>query len=391
LSFPVAIRKLHREHSLHRATVLGALAALLTVLVPAISKAQPAPTVEITPNAIQTLDEPMRIKVKGSPHATLHVLILRSCDSNPATPELRSRGNCKTPVWRRDVPLDHRGQWRYRLHFTELTEQPVDEQLWLRVSTDPDGRGSYGQTIFTIRGSGSCSLGKTFLSLSTNNMCSVGWPLSIVHPLGGPAVGQLGQVPLAKRYQAPPSILLATTLYYELDERISLGILPDVGVCIGGDRCATTYNFAVESLYSLVDEDLIAIAARVGWNPSGSGLYAGLPVRLPSGNLALLYEPRLSVARFDRAVKTAVLTLPVQLQYQLTHKNALLLTTGIVGPLSDFGDDFAVLVGMGTAVALSQHVDIGGEVLLTNLAGRNRGADARMLLLRLAVRWGDRR
>jgi hypothetical protein len=193
---PIVMRKYHREHSLHGliealsggkrseprpcCRLLSTLAVLLAGLSPVTTSAQPAPTVEITPNAIQKLEEPMGMAIRGSGGATLHVLVLRSCDSNPATPELSSRGNCKTPLWRKRVTLDHKGQWHDSLRLAELPEQPKDEQLWLRVSTDPDGYGPCGQTIFTIRSRGSCSLGETFASLFSGGACTVGSPRIII-------------------------------------------------------------------------------------------------------------------------------------------------------------------------------------------------------------------
>jgi hypothetical protein len=185
--------KCHRERSLHglievvtggqRRTLrlcrrlLCMLALPAAALSPVTASAQPAPTVEITPNAIQELDEPMGIAITGSGGATLHVLVLQSCDSNPATPELSSRGSCKSPLWQRAVTLDHKGQWHDSMRLTEL---PRDEQLWLRVSTDPDGAGPCGQIIFTIRSSGSCSLVDTFFSLFTGGACTAGSPRIII-------------------------------------------------------------------------------------------------------------------------------------------------------------------------------------------------------------------
>lgn len=231
-------------------------------------RAQPAPTIEITPNAIQKLDEPMRINVTVSRGASVYVFILRSCDSNPATPELRSRDNCKTPLWRRNIPLDHRGQGHYELHFTKLSEQPVDEQLWVRVSIDPEGRGPYGQTIFTIRGSGACSLRETLLGLFSSSRCTVGAPLLII-PDARVTLDELRH--RGDEQQFPGR--LAASLYDELDEGLSLGILHHVGVCIGGDGCGMTeHDPGIEVLLTNragrsggVDGRMLLLRLAVGW------------------------------------------------------------------------------------------------------------------------------
>lgn len=108
---------------------------------------------------------------------------------------------------------------------------------------------------------------------------------------------------------------------------------------------------------------------------------------MTAGDVAVLAEPRLYVAVHERLPSHKDLVdVPVQIQYQLTHQNALLLTSGMRGPLSDFGDSFAVPLGLGALVTLSRHVDVGGELLFTNLAGRGGGFDGRLLLLRVTVR-----
>lgn len=190
------MRKHHSEHSLSPLTEvvtsgkrielclgrrLMPLALLaLAGLFPATSTAQPAPAVEITPNAIQANDAPMGIKITGSRGGTLYVFVLRSCDSNPATPELTAHGTCNATLWRKEIKLDHKGQWHYSLHWTELSERPMDEQLWLRVSTRPDGLCPCGQTIFTIRSSRSCSVAETFLNMFTGGACTIGSPRILI-------------------------------------------------------------------------------------------------------------------------------------------------------------------------------------------------------------------
>lgn len=226
---------------------------------------------------------------------------------------------------------------------------------------------------------------------------AVDWPIRLIdRPLVlGPSMlelrGDTLRLELSKDQVGDP-ISLAPDLYYGLTERITLGYVHEVGVCISGDGCATTYNdFGVEALFSLIYDGPVVMAGRIGMtfnplDPFTGGVHAGLPVRVKAGNAAILVEPRLYVGLFERDGRGDSIDVPVQLQVQLTDQNALLVTSGVRGPLSGFGDSFAVPVGLGALATLSRRVDVGGELLFTNLAGRGGGVDGRLLLLRVAVR-----
>jgi hypothetical protein len=224
------------------------------------------------------------------------------------------------------------------------------------------------------------------------------WPIRFVdRPLVlGPSMFELRgdtlRLNLSKDAVGDP-ISLAPDLYYGIDERITIGIFHDVGVCLSGeDGCNGVYNdFGVEGLYSLLYEGALSMALRVGatfpsLDPFVGGLHVGLPLRVKGGDLAVLVDPRLYIGIFERDIRKELVDVPVQLQYQLTDQNALLVTSGVRGPLNGFGDAVQVPVGVGAVVALSRRVDIGGEFLFTNLAGRGGGIAGRLLFLRLAVR-----
>jgi hypothetical protein len=204
---------------------------------------------------------------------------------------------------------------------------------------------------------------------------------------------------------------LAPDLYYGLTRGVTLGYFHNVGLCISGDGCDFRYSDAgAEALFSLFSGGAVVMAGRAGvtvqrflyfpGDPNGGpftdpegyfqthgGVHAGLAARVTVGAVAVLAEPRLYIALLERRPShTDFIDAPVQIQYQLTDQNALLLTTGMSGPLSGFGDAFAVPVGLGTLATLSRRVDVGGEFLFTNLAGRGGGVDGRLLLLRVAFR-----
>lgn len=187
-------------------------------------------------------------------------------------------------------------------------------------------------------------------------------------------------------------ISLAPDLYYGLDQRITLGYFHDTGICISGDGCSGAYDdFGVEALYSLIYDGTVVMAARAGvtfdpLDPFTGGVHVGLPVRVGAGDLAVLLDPRLYVGVFNRDLREELLDVPVQLQYQLTDQNALLLSSGLRGPLSGFGDAVEVPVGVGALFTIARRVDVGGELVFPNLAGRGGGVDQRLLIFRVAVR-----
>jgi len=223
------------------------------------------------------------------------------------------------------------------------------------------------------------------------------WPIRFVdRPLVlGPSMfelrGETLRLNLSKDAVGDP-ISLAPDLYFGIDERITIGIFHDVGICISGDGCGQTYNdFGVEGLYSLLYEGAVTMAVRLGatfnpLDPFVGGLHVGMPLRVSGGDLAVLFDPRLYIGIFERDLRKEFLDVPVQLQYQLTDQNALLVTSGVRGPLDGFGNSVQVPVGVGAVIALSRRVDVGGEFLFTNLAGRDGGVAGRLLLLRLAIR-----
>lgn len=223
------------------------------------------------------------------------------------------------------------------------------------------------------------------------------WPIRLIdRPLVlGPSMfevrGDTLRLELSKDRVGDP-ISLAPDLYYGLTERITVGYFHEVGVCLTGDGCATSYNdFGVEALFSLIYDGPVVMAGRIGasfnpLDPFTGGIHAGLPVRVKAGDLAVLVEPRVYVGLLERDTRGDFLDVPVQVQVQLTDQNVLLLTSGVRGPLSGFGDAMAVPVGLGALATLSRRVDVGGEFLFTNLAGRGGGVDGRLLLLRVAIR-----
>lgn len=187
-------------------------------------------------------------------------------------------------------------------------------------------------------------------------------------------------------------IFFAPDVYYGLDRRITLGYFHQTGFCLTGDGCSSTYNdFGVEGLFSILYGGPLVMAAQAGLtfdplDPFTGGLHVGLPLRVSGGNLAVRVDPKLYIGLFNREGRKEFVDMPVQLQYQLSDQNALLVTSGVRGPLNGFGDSVEVPVGLGILFAAARRVDLGAEFQFTNLAGRGGGISGRLLLLRFALR-----
>ncbi|MCG8422113.1 MAG: hypothetical protein MJE77_29675 [Proteobacteria bacterium] len=132
------------------------------------------PEVRISPNAIQKSHVPMTIDLMGAPGQTVYLFVLRSCDRNPATPELRGHDNCKTPLWARQITLDSTGQKRTDLTFSrDIPDVPRNVRLWLRASNHKDGKSDYQDAVFGLLGD-PCSIWQTLSSLFAGDRCPIG-------------------------------------------------------------------------------------------------------------------------------------------------------------------------------------------------------------------------
>jgi hypothetical protein len=132
-----------------------------------------APDVRITPNAIQQRDAPMRVDLVGAPGQTLHLFVLRDCDGNAATPELRGNQGCVTPLHTQTFVLDEIGHRQVELRFDKNPHLPGNQNLWLRVSSVPAGDRAYQDAVFGLVND-PCSLWATIISAFGAGSCSYG-------------------------------------------------------------------------------------------------------------------------------------------------------------------------------------------------------------------------
>lgn len=157
-----------------RAYALGAgvMVTLMALVAGNAAWADPAPSVEITPNAILKPDETMTVEIHGSP-GEAWMSILKNCDNDRNTPETKRSRGCDPVIWRRKITLEGPNRWKGSLSMAVVPEAGGEQTLWLRVSQPiKNGRWHYGDAVFTIA-SNPCSVWDTFIDLFSGNECKI--------------------------------------------------------------------------------------------------------------------------------------------------------------------------------------------------------------------------
>lgn len=232
------------------------------------------------------------------------------------------------------------------------------------------------------------------------------WPLAVVErpiliPQGMLEVrGDTARINMSSDLVGDP-IQLAPDFYYGVSKTLNVGITHwDGGICVSGDLCAKSYNdVGIDALFGFMNEGSVLLALRGGLQiPSFdnlvSGLNLGLATQLGAGKIQINFDPTLYLGVIGRdgditmgeVSRKETLTAPLLVWYQAQGQTAVFLRSGINGPLDGFGDSFAVPLGLGALFAVNNRLDLGGEFVFTNLAGKNASADGRWLIARLNIR-----
>src|SRR5262245_47445513 len=122
--------------------------AAASLLIAAAQAPDPGPPawIEVDPNAIENIDQPMRINVGGIPQGqTVTLQILQDCNGDHR-PDLQGQGDCKSPLYTRDSSkADTRNRVEDYLDFAALeksgTSLPRNRALWLRASRPGSKQG----------------------------------------------------------------------------------------------------------------------------------------------------------------------------------------------------------------------------------------------------------
>lgn len=131
-----------------RVLPLFGTASLLTILIAAVPAPDPGPPawVEVDPNAIETVGQPMQIDVGGIPQGqTVTLEVLQDCNGDHR-PDLRGQGDCRSPLYARaSSKAGARNLVEDALDFRALeksgTALPRNRALWLRASRPGSRQG----------------------------------------------------------------------------------------------------------------------------------------------------------------------------------------------------------------------------------------------------------
>ena len=222
-------------------------------------------------------------------------------------------------------------------------------------------------------------------------------------------ISPLGYVNLSKG-EVGKSYFIAPSVYYGIDDLLSVGLTHSLGLCIGGSNyCPNTYNdIAAEAVFLLGGPKSHTQFALVGgidfsnFNPVMAGVHYGLNGRVVLGPLALTFKPRFYVGIINRDGTIAVagplsgltygkerIDVPVQLQLQVFSPLALFIQSGFAAPLESgpaiygttapgFMDAYVIPLGGGLLISLTNRLDIGVMAAFQNFAGKNHTKDARV-------------
>jgi hypothetical protein len=226
----------------------------------------------------------------------------------------------------------------------------------------------------------------------------------LVLPAGGVELRLVTEIELSIRRLGEPASLAPDALVGVTDE-LSVGVVHSAsglglveaghGYCLRDDAhgCARAYdNVGVEARWSTRPGPL-AIAAHGRllvrsfdpWKPRAS---LGALLRWSRGRFGVTSDPALSVGLAHReAGNRADVDVPLWFAVQPTRGWAIHLRTGVHGIAGELADTYEVPLGVGTAVALSRHVDLAAEAAFRRLLGPLNDFKTRSAWVAVTVRW----
>ncbi len=150
------------------------------------------------------------------------------------------------------------------------------------------------------------------------------------------------------------------------------------GLCFG-DICNDAWDGLDLDARYLLQTGKVDLAARGGLNIRGLsgdnvllGLRLGLSGRYMAGELAILFEPAITIGVTERDApinNKETIALPVAVMYQSSPELALFANAGIFAPLDGFDDAWALGVGVGAWYAVDAKLDVGATLSFPRIAG----------------------
>lgn len=188
-------------------------------------------------------------------------------------------------------------------------------------------------------------------------------------------------------------ISLAPDIYFGVNDKLSVGVTHGTGICLTGadNGCAKAYNdVGIDALYALMGKGNLQVAGHGGLqmaslsDPFLMGINLGLLVRIRSGKIALVADPRINIGVTERdAGNKESLIIPAWLRFQASTQANLFVRSGAQGPLDGFGDAVGIPLGVGADYTLNNRLDFGFEFAFSDIKD---SADGRWLVARAALR-----
>lgn len=185
----------------------------------------------------------------------------------------------------------------------------------------------------------------------------------------------------------------APDMHHGITDDFTLGLDHHEGLCLTG--CDFIYHdVMLDARYNLLRGGAFELAGRgaIGMpsipSPLQLGIRAGFIARLRVREMALVLAPGMYVGVIGRSERDQYIELPIDLQYQVDEKLAVLISIAVNGPAVGYGENLDVPLGVGFVFALNSRLDLGGQFLLTNLSpdGEFNAIDGRAMVARLAIR-----
>jgi hypothetical protein len=240
---------------------------------------------------------------------------------------------------------------------------------------------------------------------------AAGGPVDVTLPQGGININGDIVIGLYKDFAGKP-ISIVPNLYYGVNDQLTVGIahnpIADTfataglarGLCLSGqsDGCAKVYNnLSLDVLFSFMRQAGMDLAGHGGidFDQFSPDLFLALRVgvkgKMMAGPLMIIFDPFISFGLTKRDLGNKEnLGIPVRLAFLATPELNINLSTGIFAPFDNFGDLYAIPLGIGAGYALNSQLDLRVQFTFDNLLGKVPDgfgrADARTLAIGAAFK-----
>jgi hypothetical protein len=177
-------------------------------------------------------------------------------------------------------------------------------------------------------------------------------------------------------------------------------VFSESGLCLGGEKrgCPKVYNnIVVGGQYSLLKASgaevsgILALDVREFSPDMRLAVDLGVGFKYIAAPVSVKIAPHLGIGVNKRSAlgNKEILAVPLQVAFQAAPQIAVFLDSGIFGPISHFGDNYDVPVGIGADYLVQHGLDVGLEFMLPRVVSGtsgNKAMDSRALMLYAAYR-----